>query len=385
MALEIRERLAGANPRVTEFQTGLAASHNNIGALQAETGNPEQALVSFGKALVIKERLAYENPSVTQFQSKLAASHHNIGILQRETGHPDLALESHGKALVINERLAREHPEFPDRASDLSASLNNMARIDLDAKRFRQARYRLQRAISWQKKALAVNPTNSTYRQFLQSRLTHLIEAAKGLGNDDEAKATQRELDELVANDPAKAALDQRLTLVLSGEAPRNGPERLQLAYRAYEKKLYAASTRLFGESLDADPKLADDRQTRHRYNAACAAALAAASGSAPPDRQETSKRAEKPLTDADPAKFRNQARAWLEAERKAWSGLLESAAGHKQRQATAGTLEHWQQDTDLASVRDEAALAKLPDEERKQWKSLWANVEQLLAKARKP
>ena len=48
-------------------------------------------------------------------------------------------------------------------------------------------------------------------------------------------------------------------------------------------------------------------------------------------------------------------------------------------------TLKHWQDDSDLASVRDQAALAKLPADERDGWKALWANVDALLAKARKP
>jgi len=60
---------------------------------------------------------------------------------------------------------------------------------------------------------------------------------------------------------------------------------------------------------------------------------------------------------------------------------LVESSNA-QQRQAIAETLTHWQQDTDLAGFRDEAALAKLPDNERKGWKSLWANVDALLAKA---
>jgi hypothetical protein len=41
------------------------------------------------------------------------------------------------------------------------------------------------------------------------------------------------------------------------------------------------------------------------------------------------------------------------------------------------------QQDTDLAGVRDKPALAKLPKDERDTWKSLWASVDALLAKAR--
>jgi hypothetical protein len=243
----------------------------------------------------------------------------------------------------------------------------------------------LQQAISWQKKALAANPRHPNYRQFLGKFLTNLITAAKALGNNDEARAAQRDLDELVANDPAKAVLDQRLDAVIRGETPKDNRERLQLAYRAYEKKLYAVSARLYGQALEADAKLAEDRQGQHRYNAACAAALVVTSGTGPPDRKETSGRTEKPLTDADRAKFRNQARAWLEAELKAWSALLESAKGHKQRQAIARTLEHWREDTDLAGVRDKHALDSLPEGERAMWRSLWADFDRLLKKALTP
>ncbi len=99
---------------------------------------------------------------------------------------------------------------------------------------------------------------------------------------------------------------------------------------------------------------------------------------------EETGGGAEKPLADVDRAQLRNQARALLEAELAAWTKLLGSGNG-QQRQAIAETLKHWQQDTDLASVRDEAALAKLPADEREGWKSFWAGVDALVAKARTP
>src|SRR5262249_23060941 len=140
----------------------------------------------------------------------------------------------------------------------------------------------------------------------------------------------------------------------------------------------------LYAAALEADPKLANDRQRQHRYNAASAAALASTSGSAPADRNETSGQVEHPLTAADRENFRNQARGWLEAELATWTKLLESAKG-VQRQAIDEALKHWQQDSDLASIRDETALAKLPENERKAWKSLWANVDALLTEARKP
>jgi serine/threonine-protein kinase len=405
-ALSIFERLARESPSDSHFQRQLALSHNYIGIIQREIGHPDQALESYGKALSIFERLARDNPSVTGFQSHLAAAHTGIAVLQYDTRHSGLALESYGKALPIQERLAREHPEAPEYASSLGGTLNNMATIDLELKRFEQARDKLHQAISWQRTALAANPGHPTYRQFLRNHLTNLIEAAKGLGNDEEARAAQRELDELVAGDPAKVALDERLAAVIHGEPPKDNGERVRLAYRAYEKQLFGASVQLYAEALEADPKLADDPRNWHRYNAACAAALAAVAKSSHTSLspikdskktatsaingaesgvpQEAGDGAEQPLTDADRAKLRGQARTWLEAELKTWANLLETANA-QQRPTIAKTLKHWQQDADLAGVRDQAALAKLPAAEREAWKSLWAKVDGLLANARKP
>jgi len=47
-----------------------------------------------------------------------------------------------------------------------------------------------------------------------------------------------------------------------------------------------------------------------------------------------------------------------------------------------APTLQHWKADTDLAGIRDEKELAKLPEEERAAFKKLWIGVDQLLTKA---
>jgi hypothetical protein len=44
--------------------------------------------------------------------------------------------------------------------------------------------------------------------------------------------------------------------------------------------------------------------------------------------------------------------------------------------------LRHWQQDPDLAGVRGSAALAKLPEAERKGWRRLWVEVEETLVRA---
>jgi hypothetical protein len=47
-----------------------------------------------------------------------------------------------------------------------------------------------------------------------------------------------------------------------------------------------------------------------------------------------------------------------------------------------APTLQHWKEDTDLAGIRDEKELAKLPEDERAAFKRLWNDVDQLLTRA---
>jgi hypothetical protein len=41
--------------------------------------------------------------------------------------------------------------------------------------------------------------------------------------------------------------------------------------------------------------------------------------------------------------------------------------------------LRTWRQDPDLAGVRGDVALAKLPEAERRAWRQLWSDVWQLL------
>jgi hypothetical protein len=130
-------------------------------------------------------------------------------------------------------------------------------------------------------------------------------------------------------------------------------------------RKLHHAAARLYADAFAADPKLADGLKTGHRYNAACSAALAAAGK----------------LDDKDKARLRQQALDWLRADLALRARQLESgqpAAGAEVRQE----LKHWQKDTDLAGLRDQGALAKLPAEERAACAKLWADVAALVQKA---
>jgi WD40 repeat protein/serine/threonine protein kinase len=150
---------------------------------------------------------------------------------------------------------------------------------------------------------------------------------------------------------------------VASGSA--RGEDRLAFATIAYDQRRFALATRLWAEALASDPKLFDDRQMPHRYNAACAAVLAAA-GQGQNDP---------PLDDAARAKLRHQALDWLKAELTAWTSFLEQGSPHTQLNRVRKPSD-WKHDGNLASIRDGAARAKLPADEQEAFTELWADVE---------
>jgi hypothetical protein len=138
----------------------------------------------------------------------------------------------------------------------------------------------------------------------------------------------------------------------------------------AHDKGRHATAARLWGEALAANPKLAADRQAGHRYNAACAAALAGGGrgkDDPPPD-------------EAVRAKIRNQALGWLKAELSAWERVA-MTVGPGNKEAVTKVLAHWKGDADLADIRDDAALAKLPEQERAAFKQFWTDVDALLTR----
>ncbi len=221
-----------------------------------------------------------------------------------------------------------------------------------------------------------------------------LASVYKNLGRDlaargdlDAAIEALRQIRDRVASDPrlrqdaeillAQAERAERLSLslpaVVSGDyRPGNADELLDFAALCLARKLAAAAARLYAAALSAHPALAGDRRAQHPYHAACAAALAGCGqgkDDPPPD-------------DVARTRLRREALDWLRAERSAWAKLLDSGPPQA-RPLVVQTLQHWKADADLAGVRDPDALVKLPEAEREDWQSLWAEVDALLRRAR--
>ena len=84
---------------------------------------------------------------------------------------------------------------------------------------------------------------------------------------------------------------------------------------------------------------------------------------------------------DKQRSRWRQQALDWLRAALNLRTKEIDDAKPDH-RAAKAEWLRVWQQDPDLAGVRDQDALAKLPADEQDAWRQFWADVDGLRKKA---
>src|SRR5205807_1726532 len=170
----------------------------------------------------------------------------------------------------------------------------------------------------------------------------------------------------------AEAMIFPNTAAFLEGKyQPQDNVERLALLGVCRFKNLHLAAARLYADAFAADPKLADATDVSHRYNAACAAALVgcgeARDGGA--------------LSDAERARWRKQAHAWLQADLMVWAKTLDSGS-QPARVLAKKMLTQWQADSDLAGLRKSRAMDKLYADERRECLTLWQEVTNLLKRA---
>src|SRR5262249_34085649 len=124
-----------------------------------------------------------------------------------------------------------------------------------------------------------------------------------------------------------------------------------------------------YKKAIELDPKFADAR-----FALACGLARAAAGQGEPGARRDRK----------DQGRLRQQALDSLR-EGLALSPRQRQAGTPAERAKVRKALHQWQKDTDLASLRDQAALARLPAQEREAFTRLWADVAALVKKAEAP
>jgi tetratricopeptide (TPR) repeat protein len=182
------------------------------------------------------------------------------------------------------------------------------------------------------------------------------------------------QLESLVTTIKRQAGVENKLAALVKGEyQPRSTNERMWLAEVARTRGLNDTAARLYQEAF-ADPQVAPRIEAGQRYQAACSAALAAAGKGEDVVR----------LTDKERSRWRTQALDWMHVNLSNLSQRLKSGKPQV-RALVRRRLGHWQQDPDLAGLRDPDVLAKLPDSDREACQKFWAQVEAMLQRAQRP
>jgi serine/threonine protein kinase/Tfp pilus assembly protein PilF len=332
-------------PFVPDSLTGVTLCFN-LGNVLQKSGRPDEAIAAYREAIRLKK--------------DFAEAHNNLGIALKGKGRLDEAIDEYREAIRLKKDYALAH-------NNLGNALKKKGRLDEAIDEYREA-IRLNKDF-----ALAhINLGDCLIQKGQFRQAVKELRCGHELGSKNPRWPYPSA--QWLRNCERLLELDGKLPAFLSGQKqPADNAERLGLAQLCEMpcKKHYAAAERFFRDAFDEAPKLADDLNAQHRYNAACAAALAGCG-----EGQDADK-----LDDKERARLRQQALDWLRADLKAYRQVMEKSAS-KDDLAIAQRMQHWLKDDDFAGVREADALARLPEAERPQWHKLWQEVEALRQQA---
>jgi len=415
---QILDRLRRFDEAIAAYREGIrlepdsGEAHHQLGHVLQEQGKGDEATEHFRKAV--------------RFEPNSTELHHDLGHALADQRKPEEAIAHFREALRIK-------PDYAEFSNDLGNTLNDLGKNEeaitayLEAIRlksdFVEAHTGLGRALAGQGK---LNEAIATFREVIRLKpnefeghsalgqtLAQLHRFAEAIpefqevirlkpdlpdghcmlgflfmnqGNWEAAVASLRKARTLAGSEPllvlrvdsllervqTLAALASRLPGVLERtDRPANAPEAASFGEVASLRSRYTVSARLYADAFTADSRLADDLKAGHRYNAACSAALAGCGqGKDDPAPDEAGR-----------AKLRRQALDWLRADLILRNRQLDSGKPEAVSEVSQ-ILSYWKTDSDLAGVRGSEALVKLPDDEQKAWRALWAEVAALEKKA---
>jgi tetratricopeptide (TPR) repeat protein len=399
-----------------ELDPKLAVIYANLGSALEDKGQVEEAITNYRKAVNLDPNLVAAQANLgsllcdvkkdydgaiacfhkaLELDPKRAKIHFNLGNALRDKGQVDKAITCYRKAIELDPKFAAAHYNLGNvlsRRGQMDEGIACWRKAIAADPKFSQAHFSLglglfgkeqvDEAIVCFKKATELDPKAPMAHGALGQALLSQGRYAEARDASARALALLPEKHPLrgPASDQVQACermlrLEEQLPRLLRGEGKASSPEdSLDLAQMCQRKRLHAGAARFSADAFAAAPQLAGDLDAGHRYNAACSAALAAAG-----QGEDAAK-----LDDAAKAKLRGQALDWLRADLKARSKLLFSGPPQAQS-ALVPILSHWRKDSDLAGIRDAAALAKLPAEDRAACERLWADVAAVLKKADPP
>jgi tetratricopeptide (TPR) repeat protein len=314
-------------------------AYANLGLALSSLEKRDEAIAAYRKAL--------------EFSPNDAAIYYNLGLVLFRHKKLDEAIAVYRRAIEIDARFASAY-------SNLGLALANKGELDEAIAAYRQAiriepgnartHYNLGHALQNQKN---LDQAIASYREAIQLD-ARFASAYKNLGA---ALAKKGELSEAVTA--------YRLAIELR---PNDDGAYNNLGMALHKRKRFQEASAAFGKAIALAPK---EARPALRYAAACDAVLA---GCGQGEEAAT-------LDDAKRSQLRRQARDWLQDNLRLYRQQFQTGNRQAARMTAAG-LSQWQQDTDLALMREPAELAKLSEDERQTWQVFWSDVKELAEQA---
>jgi tetratricopeptide (TPR) repeat protein/serine/threonine protein kinase len=392
-----------------------AGAHNGLGIVLASRNKLSEAMMLFRKAI--------------QLDPGLAAAHDSLGVALASQKRYTEALPEQRKAIALDPSAGRSYSNLAGTLYELKrydeaiAMLRKAVALDPDdATAWHNLGENLSRKESWSeaeaayRRAIQIDPhiasahvglgnvflsreeydaAADAYRKFIDLVPRHsmghynlglailnqgdvsgsLVHFRRSLKLAPPGSAEHKKIARRIEQCERLRVLDQKLAAILEGKAqPNDVAEQLALAdlCRRY-KGLYRAAVRLYADALPKSPGSDDVLRSRHRYYAACAAALAAAGKG-----KDTAE-----MDEAERARLRRQALSWLEADLNQWSKEIEKENVWVVQLVMEEALPWWRKDARLSGMRDEKELARLTAAERQTLSRFWSRVDQAEQEAR--
>ena len=113
-ALELQQALVARHADNATYRMELARSHYNLAIIERETDRSPEARADYDRAVALLIDLRDAHPSEANYQQDLARALINRGILLRQDRMPDEARDDYDRAIDI---LSTLHREYPNRAA----------------------------------------------------------------------------------------------------------------------------------------------------------------------------------------------------------------------------------------------------------------------------
>lgn len=178
-SLEIRQKLAEAEPNNLELQHELADSYEGVGDILYTMNDLKGGLENYETAVAIREKITSAEPKNPEYRYSLAGVLGKRGDIKGMEGFPNLgdtdgALESYRKVIPLYEELVKTEPNNEKYKLGYATSLHFYGMLKSVTGDATSAIADGQKAVSIFESLIAADPNNAKYETHLMSALVFL-------------------------------------------------------------------------------------------------------------------------------------------------------------------------------------------------------------------